>query len=25
VLDAQVDGQGKAHFFLGAQGSGEIV
>jgi iron-sulfur cluster assembly protein len=21
VLDAQVDGQGKAHFFLGAQGS----
>jgi len=23
VLDAQVDGQGKAHFFLGAQGSGE--
>ena len=25
VLDAQVDGQGKAHFFLGAQGSGETV
>lgn len=23
VLDAQVDEQGKAHFFLGAQGSGE--
>lgn len=24
VLDAQIDGEGKAHFFLGTQSSGEV-
>lgn len=24
VLDAQVDGEGKAHFFLGTQSSGQV-